>query len=362
MVDYDVVVIGAGFSGVFAAREAAAKGYKVLLVETGDEIVPNISSSFNECYKLHTGLHYAGDLKTATQCLESSVQFTKAYKDFILGSDGSTLPWRRGRYYILSNSLISAEDTRKVASVLREKYRMLCKKDESNEVFGNPEEFIIELSSEQHPEIATSIPFEKPIKVDRTDLETGKTTTELTVEIRNATVTLALETPESQIDLPKFKQYLEAQLSSNPNITFLPCTTAQHIAPLIHEIGYNITLKQPTGTITHIPVAAVINCTWHKIEAFEMQVVRTKISVLVRLPESLQNLNTCIFATGPFCSITNLGDGTAILTSEQTTNAGFYRTGDHDYHPSFQEEALAVGKLIKKNSSTDISQSRHAHL
>ncbi|MFN7097477.1 MAG: FAD-dependent oxidoreductase, partial [Gammaproteobacteria bacterium] len=91
--EYDIVVIGGGFAGVFAAIEAASqkKGngkplYKnILLIEANDDILG--ASSRSECYKLHTGLHYAGDAATAKECLIESLDFAKKYIKYILGNN-----------------------------------------------------------------------------------------------------------------------------------------------------------------------------------------------------------------------------------------------------------------------------------
>ena len=80
--------------------------------------------------------------------------------------------------------------------------------------------------------------------------------------------------------------------------------------------------------------SAVVNCTWQNIERLdhpgiilEDRLLRIKASLRVKLPSNLTQLNTYTFSVGPFCSFTNLGDGTAILTEETTTNIGHYLAG-----------------------------------
>ncbi|MBS0359557.1 MAG: hypothetical protein JSS53_09825, partial [Proteobacteria bacterium] len=84
---YRVIFIGAGFSGTLAALEYAK--YKdagnVLIVDENEEPVGKLSSSYNQCYKLHIGHHYIGDLATAEQCLLDSIYFARNYPAAING-------------------------------------------------------------------------------------------------------------------------------------------------------------------------------------------------------------------------------------------------------------------------------------
>jgi hypothetical protein len=58
---YDVTIIGAGFSGAYATLELAKDNYKILLVESREKVIGTNSASYNQRYKLHSGVHYFGD-------------------------------------------------------------------------------------------------------------------------------------------------------------------------------------------------------------------------------------------------------------------------------------------------------------
>jgi len=120
-------------------------------------------------------------------------------------------------------------------------------------------------------------------------------------------------------------------------------------------LGYAVTLVGLNGQETW-HVSAIINCAWQNIEYFSKQlglytpdenrVIRVKVCLRVKLPESLKNVNTCIFSIGPFVSITNLGNGEAVLASEATTNVGYYKAGTHNLPSSLTE--IVKGKLSHK--------------
>ena len=45
---YDVIIIGAGPAGIFTALELADKGFKILMVEKGQDIRERIATSLNK--------------------------------------------------------------------------------------------------------------------------------------------------------------------------------------------------------------------------------------------------------------------------------------------------------------------------
>lgn len=151
---YDVIVIGGGFAGSFTALELLKKGYKVLHIDKDSSILGSSSSSYNECYKLHTGIHYLGDLETARQCLLGAIEFAKEFREFIQGNPGD--PWRKGRHYIVSNSLFEAKE---LCGNLQKLYEEKVIEDSDNAVFGDPKEFIKYLSPEEYSYVASEIPY-----------------------------------------------------------------------------------------------------------------------------------------------------------------------------------------------------------
>lgn len=98
----DVVVIGAGFMGCMTTEKLAENGYKVILVDSGSEAIGTDSTSYNQCYKLHTGVHYLGDFETAIKCLDNSLTFGKKFKSCIISVDNPKAPpkKRAAFYYV----------------------------------------------------------------------------------------------------------------------------------------------------------------------------------------------------------------------------------------------------------------------
>ena len=313
-----IVVIGAGVAGCLTVLKLA-KDYKVLLIEAGSSVLPQASSSHNQCYKLHTGAHFIGDLATARHCLAQSVGFAREFPD-VLAGDNLLSPWRRGRHYIVSNSLVSVERAKEVILQLQADYTQLVAEDEKNKVFGASENFIKFLTKADYPYLAETIPFYNSENV-KTDIH----------------VALGIETAESQVDIDKLQAYLQQQILTNQNITFMPLQEVTHMARNPLTLGYLVTSKNKAGEEQTVKARAVVNCAWQNIESLnktlglfeadDERVVRIKVSVLVQLPKALEKMNTCIFSSGPYASITVLPNGSAVLTSERTTNAGFFKAG-----------------------------------
>ena len=155
-----IIVMGAGLSGTLTALELVKDPtVQVTLLEMGSEILPATSSSINECYRLHMGLHYAKDLPTATNCLHRSIEFARKFPGFVAGHDTPGVGWRRGRHYVMSNSVVNVDHVKDIAGKLNELYRSLVAQDVANKVFGEPEDFIRYLEPSDYTHLAPSIPF-----------------------------------------------------------------------------------------------------------------------------------------------------------------------------------------------------------
>lgn len=322
--DYDVIDLGAGFAGIFTAEQLCQKrNRKVALVNRDKGILGPNSSSLHECYKLHTGVHYAGDVQTAVQCLQDSVRFARDFPEFILGGDDVEAPWRNGRHYHIGNSFLSDEEVKSVCEILRKTYIGLIKKDPRNKVFGEPEGFIRYLNPEDYKFVANPIHCKSKEDQEEDDI---------------TRVTLGIQTRESQIDINKFKEHYSNKLQSYKNLDLLFGYEVKELHCLPDRLGYEVVAKNvTTGEIKKITTAAVVNCTWQNIEKLDHQlghyvpddrIIRIKVSLVVELPKELTDINTCIFFSGPFCSITNLGNGLAIVTFEPVTNVGYYKPLD----------------------------------
>ena len=327
---YDLVVIGAGFAGSMAALELLRDGRDVLLIESEEGVCGRKSSSFNECYKLHTGMHYLGDYATAEQCLIDSISFAKEFPDCILGGDDLSLPWRRGRHFLMSNSLFPRRNCEIIAKRLKQKYTELVEADRENKVFGEPENFIKYLDAKEYPHVSKSI-------------------SQITAEGERiyCHVDVGVETGESQIDVEKLKTTLEDNLSRYKSLTFATMAEVKGISFLPSSFGHSLEVyDKRTSTHKIIHAENIVNCTWQNIEALERglgydpcdnRIVRVKVTLLIAYPPHLKNINTCIFSVGPHCSVTNMGNGTAILSYEPATNVGSYLSS---YGPQSSETDL----------------------
>jgi hypothetical protein len=318
--DIDVIVIGAGVSGVFAALELAKK-YKVLILEQESNAIPRGSTSYNQCYKLHSGVHYFGDPLTARKCLLDSIECAKTWPEHLLGLPNSKA--RRNRHYIMSNSLFDKSEAQKVAAMLKLTYKTEVEKDPTNKVFGEPENFIQEITTaDEYPYVAQSMDFRQ---------KDGS--------IQKAQVEMAFDVGEPQVDIHRMQNNLKKRIEQHPNITSLFQHKVVQIKPTEKKFGYDITVVNRSGEKTTFFSKGIVNCAWQNIEILnataglsntteDKLLIRMKISILAKLPNELQNIDTCIFSLGPYCSITNQFNGTAVLTYEPITNIDQYLQGE----------------------------------
>lgn len=326
--EYDVVIIGAGFAGSFTAIEIAKRGLKILVIDPNSELIGTNSSSNNECFKLHTGAHYIGDMETAEKCLRDSVAFAREFPGFLLGQEGQ--PWRRGRHYIMSNSIVPPKIARERLLDLQQIYKTLVEENPNNQVFGSPTSFLRFLEKSEHTEIASSIPF--------TDKDNN---------VSQINIALAVETPESQVDINKVRRHLTMGFKRHPNISHLSGHKVETLTFSPNDLDYYVqAINVTAGGRVRYKTKAIINCAWQNAEFIDTQlgyyipddrIIRVKASVLVELPPTLTNIHTCIGSIGPHFSITNLGDETAVITYEPVTNVGFYRSGDKINDPFLKE-------------------------
>lgn len=330
-----VLVAGAGLSGVFAALELSKK-HKVILIESAKQIIPETSSSYNECYKLHLGMHYAGDLPTAEGALGAAIQFIRYIgSDCLAGGNDLNAPSRRGRFMFMSNSQFAPEEVEGVVSALQAKYRKLVQEDKANEVLGNPDHLIKPLESKDYNLFSNEIPYCN---------KNG--------QMELAKIVCGYETAESQIDIAKLRHFLEGKIRSNKNIEVYLETSLQSIAHSQDRLDYCAILKSTGAPPFTLRCDAVCNSTWSQAEYIdkrggfyvpeENRVIRVKVLIKIKLPAQLHKMNTTIFSVGPYASFTNLGDGKAVIASEITTNVGFYKAGG--YHPLDLHD-VAPGKL-----------------
>ncbi len=81
---YDVLVIGGGIFGAYAALYLAGKGHRIALVEKERELLKK-ASIVNQA-RLHSGYHYPRSVATARMSDDNRERFTREHRDFILFS------------------------------------------------------------------------------------------------------------------------------------------------------------------------------------------------------------------------------------------------------------------------------------
>jgi hypothetical protein len=258
---YDVIVIGAGFSGVFATQQAYKElgKAKIALIHSNGLLSPE-SSSQNECFKMHTGLHYVKDRQTAESCLRNTVEMAHAFYDLILDKDKPDAPSRRGRHYLVNNvDSPSVEQVKAECENLKHLYaELIVDYPDAEKIFGSPEKFITYLAPGQYAHIAPSIPFEK------TD-----------GDIENISVTLGIETPECQIDINRFKQYFEdVFVYLRDRVKLFGEHAVVRVSHAEDFLGYAIETsrfdKENSKLVKEtFYTKAVVNCTWQNIDGID---------------------------------------------------------------------------------------------
>jgi len=332
--DSDVAIIGCGIAGALTALTLPTD-LKVLLFEAGEGVIPQKSSTANECYKVHTGMHYAADLHTALQCLHRSIELVRAYPQFVLRTENETenAPWKKFRHYFMSNSMITPEEARVVARALQNEYINLISISPENAVFGPAETFIREIPINECEYIADTIPF-----ID----QHNNTTME--------SVVLAFETSELQIDIAQCREHLTQRIKNAANITFMPNTRILALEHNPHCFGYKLVAENEINN-TYFSTASIVNCTWEQIEklnhtagfeCIDERTNRLKASIIVELPLNLRAMPTTTFSIGPYCTITVFANGTAVLTSERTTNVAHFAS---IAHPSSENMTTYLNNL-----------------
>ncbi len=330
---FDLLIIGAGFSGAFTAEETCKKlstGSKVAIVDPHG-LLSTGSSSMNECFKMHTGVHYIGDRQTAEKCLTSSVQMASRFYEYILDEKNSSAPTRRGRHYLMSGSH-DVNYVKRECEHLRACYaKLLNEYPQARNVFGDPSNFIRYLEPEEYTHVAPEI----PVLNEKNKVEMGR-------------VVLGIETAESQIDISLFQDYfkhtfkfLEERLSQFYGYTVVRISYSEDLFHYVVEAEYFDPYENRKSSRQFL-AKSIVNCAWQNIDVIDKHLnfdqvekvpasIRTKILVNTSVPESLKDMNTCIFFSGPHVSCTQMinknSEKSLLITYEPETNAGHFVSG-----------------------------------
>ena len=128
----NVAIIGGGVGGCCTALELAqTRQFNIYLLEKNQELMRESSDATPG--RLGLGFHYS-DKTTALHFLHVTVDFTKRY------GRNQSHPLRRGRYFIVKNSLVLIKDILEVFQAIKEEYTKMVREDPSCEVFGPPED------------------------------------------------------------------------------------------------------------------------------------------------------------------------------------------------------------------------------
>jgi hypothetical protein len=297
----EVMVIGAGAAGFSAAMELADRGYTVHLF---DEKTLGAGSSGRTPGRMGHGFHYV-DAVTAKLYLRASIQVQRKYPGNLIGQELSwDHPLRHGRYFITKNSDHPKETILATYKEIQEEYQRLILEDPENEVFGPPDQFFRILKSEEYEH-----------------------------QVNPSIVDVGIETAEHLFRWSLFAENVKTKIiSTYPNIILHENTEIVDITR--EESSSRFTLH--TKNLNH-PESKVlfhtdylVNSTWQNIEYLndkiglpmipQSRTNRLKTLLIVKLPESLLNCNSVFFCMGKHCMMSNMGDGTAMLTFAEVTN------------------------------------------
>ncbi len=390
-----VAVLGAAMAGSLVALEfleqlnmlekAEGEGQQktvIHLFDQNESVLGKISTSSNQCFKLHSGMHYLNNLETAKKCLKASIEFAKKHPDCLfqksnplrmLGDKDKYQDRRPGRYMIVEGGAVDMEDrvekdgkttkgARYIAEELRQCYKALIAEDPDNEVFGPWDQFIVEAPSLNSYEFAPeTIEYSKD-----------------GVKVEERAIKGMFVVREAQIDIDKLRTKLTALLNKYIAIgRLVPHYSTKvesiNLDPNVHSLGYEIeaTNLKDASKLEPVCVKAVANCTWKDMLDIEQGLadmnmslnensgmdVRGKLSVLVKLPAGYENYETVTFASGPYATITmtNLETREAVLTFSPKSDLEPYSAGQEkkpDWVQTLTPETLTINTVNPKTNQS----------
>lgn len=234
----NVAIIGGGVGGCCTALELAKTGqFNIYLLEKNHELMRESSDATPG--RLGLGFHYS-DKTTALHFLHVTVDFTKRYGQFRqeIGRNQSH-PLRRGRYFVVKNSLVPIKHILDVYEAIKEEYTKMVRDDPSCEVFGPPEDIYRVLQPQE---------FEADVEMEK--------------------IEMGIETAEELLDWARLREFLIDQLEKKVNfIKVLRNTKAVMIRA--HDHGYVIDgINIFHGGAVKISADLVVNASWYNISKF----------------------------------------------------------------------------------------------
>ena len=234
-----IVIIGGGAGGCCTAIELAKTGlYNVSLLEKNQELMRESSDATPG--RLGLGFHYA-DKTTALHFLHVTVDFVKTYGRFRqeIGRNQSH-PLRRGRYFIVKDSLVPARDILDTYEAIKQEYAKMVREDPSCEVFGLPKDIYRILDPDEF----------------KADVEMEK-------------IELGIETAEELLDWPRLREFIVDQLERKENRIFV-LTNTNVVTVTPREFGgYDVDgVNTYHGGAVRIYADFVVNASWYNISKF----------------------------------------------------------------------------------------------
>lgn len=347
-----IAIIGGGAGGCCSALALARTGrFNIYLLEKNEELMRESSDATPG--RMGLGFHYA-DKGTALYYLHATIEFSRRFGRFRqeIGRDQSH-PLRRGRYFILKNSMTPLREILDTYNALKEEYTKMVLEDARNEIFGPPEHFY---------RILEPYEFEKDVAMEK--------------------IALGIETAEELLDWPSLRRFIISQLElfqDENTVTIKTNTEVVEISAASDRRGYVIdTVSMPEGDVVEIFADITVNASWYNIAKFNKMVGvsawarkrcnRIKAIATVHLPEDLANMPSMFFCMGPFGMFSNKGNRVGMITYAPETNVAASCSGDLEpelssiYFNMSENEKYIKGQNILAGVSEYIPKMKQAKL
>lgn len=309
----EVIVMGAGAAGFSAALSLAERGYNVKLIEQN---TLGSGTSGRNPGRMGHGFHYV-DVETAKTYLRASIQVQRKYPNYLVGKDlPEDNPLRHGRYFITKNSDYPPEEILATYEEIKKEYQRLIAEDPANQVFGPPDKFFRVLE-----------PHEYENDVNMSNIARG------------------VETAEHLFNWQDFAADIKRKILDNPNITLYENTEIVDIERgELDEPRFTLhAIKREENSVESketFHTDFLVNSTWQNIEKLNdklglrmipgSRTNRLKCLLVVKLPESLRDVNSMFFCMGQHGMFSNLGNGYGMMTYAKVTNMGTFHGLDMD--------------------------------
>ncbi len=283
--EHEYVVIGAGFAGLHCARLLAEAGSQVTVLEQRPTVMAGASRS--NFARIHHGWHFPGSPATARECVDSAFSFLADYGDLLL-------PGPRGWCALVTDSMTGEDRWFADAERLHEHYTAAVSSAPAG--FGPPEEFFAPLPRSRWQQ------YLDPRRI-----------------------VAAASTLEPFVDLRALAQRVTARATGHRRVRVL---TGQHVESATPTgDGYELRVTGYDGRARVVRTRHVLNASWlsrHRLDSMIAPqppvTYRLKSWLRIELPPNLRALPSLLLVHGPYCTFTNLGDGTGLLDHAPVSN------------------------------------------